>query len=109
MEKFWKIKNITDGQIKVTVCVKSNVAPGVILQAHQFCLGKQQMTAPLDKQARARKVSIDKDFDNSHSLELAKAYDESVLDKAEDKTTKYAKQLKKLFILIFGNPIFDLY
>jgi len=91
MEKYWKIKNLTSAQVKVTVCVKSNMAPGVILQPKQFCIGKQQMTAPLDKQSKTKKVAIE-DFDNSvYSLELAKAYDETFLDKAKDATTKYAK------------------
>lgn len=90
MEKFWKIKNITDAPVKFTVRIKSN-APGVILQPNQFCIGAQQMTAPLDKQSRTKKVSIE-DFNNSYyNLELAKAYDESFLDKAKDKTENYAK------------------
>jgi hypothetical protein len=90
MEKLWKIKNITDAQVKITVCVKSNVAPGIILKPNQFCIAKQQMTAPLDKQNKTKKVSIE-EFENSYSLELAKAYDESFLDKAKEKTEKYAK------------------
>jgi len=91
MEKFWKIKNLLDTQVKITVCVKSNMAPGVILQPKQFCIGKQQMTAPLDKQSKTKKVAIE-EFDNSvYSLDLAKAYDESFLDKAKDETAKYAK------------------
>ena len=90
MEKFWKIKNLTNTQVKITVCVKSNVAPGIILQPNQFCIGKQQMTAPLDKQSKTKMVSIE-EFDNSYSLELAKAYDESYLDKAKEKTEKYSK------------------
>jgi hypothetical protein len=90
MEKFWKIKNITASPVKLTVCVKSNVAPGIILQPNQFCLGKQQMTAPLDKQSKTKKVSIE-EFENIYSLELAKAYDESFLDKAKQKADSYAK------------------
>jgi hypothetical protein len=91
MEKFWKIKNLTDTQVKITVCVKPNTAPGIILKPNQFCIGKQQMTAPLDKQSKTKKVSIE-EFDNSYFLELGKAYDESFLDKAKEKTNKYAKR-----------------
>lgn len=91
MGKFWKIKNLLDTPVKITVCVKSNMAPGVILQPKQFCIGKQQMTAPLDKQSKTKKVAIE-EFDNSiHSLELAKAYDETFLDIAKDETTEYTK------------------
>lgn len=79
MEKVWKIKNITDGNVKVTVKVKSNMSPGVILKPQQFCIGAQQMTAPLDKQSKTKKVEIE-EFDNSTlKLEFAKAYDESFL------------------------------
>ena len=74
-EKLWKIKNLTNAQIKFTVCIASDRAPGVILQPKQFCLGKKQMTAPLDKQLRTKKISVE-DFDNVNSLELAKAYNE---------------------------------
>ena len=89
MEKLWKIKNIAQQQIKVAVCVKSNVAPGVILQPGQFCLSKAQMTAPLDKQVKTNNVKVDENFENTLSLELAKAYDESVLDKALDNKKQY--------------------
>ena len=64
MEKFWKIKNITNNQVKISVCVNSVVAPGIILQPGQFCISKQQMTAPLDKQFRNNLVAIDKDYEN---------------------------------------------
>ena len=63
MEKLWKITNPTNEQVKISVCIKSNVAPGLILQPHQFCIAKQQMTAPLDKQQRTKRVSIE-DFEN---------------------------------------------
>jgi len=90
MEKFWRIKNLTNSQVKFTVCVKPSMAPGVILKPNQFCIGKQQMTAPLDKQSKTKKVAIE-EFENSYGLELGKAYDESYLDKAKEKTEKYAK------------------
>ena len=90
MEKLWKIKNATNSPVKITVCVKSNMAPGLILQPNQFCVGRQQMTAPLDKQEKTNMVTIE-DFENSYELELAKAYDESYLDKAKEKADNYAK------------------
>lgn len=90
MEKFWKIKNVTNVPVKITVRVNSNMSPGIILQPNQFCLGYQQMTAPLDKQSRTKMVAIE-DFDNSkYNLELAKAYSESVLDKARNQTSAYS-------------------
>jgi hypothetical protein len=90
MEKFWKIRNIMNIPIKITVKIQSNMSPGVILQPNQFCIGKQQMTAPLDKQVRTKKVTIE-DFNNHYGLELATAYDESILDKAENTAEKYIK------------------
>jgi hypothetical protein len=90
MEKLWKIKNITNEQVKVTVCVKSNVSPGVILKKGQFCIGKQQMTAPLDKQHKTKKVDIEV-FENIQELELAKAYDISILDTAIENADMYKK------------------
>jgi len=81
--KNWKIKNISDKQIKLAVAISSHGAPGVILQAGQFCLSIDQMTAPIDAQMRRGLVEIEKDFDNSNfKLELAKAYDEiAITDK----------------------------
>lgn len=90
MEKLWKIKNLTNAPVKFTVCVKSNMAPGIILQPNQFCIAKQQMTAPLDKQSKTKKVSIE-EFYNDYDLQLATAYDETFLDRAKEKTGKYAK------------------
>jgi hypothetical protein len=90
MSELIKIKNITKEQVKISVCVKSNIAPGVILKAGQFCIAKNQKTAPLDKQLRSKRISIE-DFENNYSLELAKAYDESFLDKAKENTKNYAK------------------
>jgi hypothetical protein len=90
MEKLWKIKNITQQNIKISVSVKSNVAPGVILKPGEFCIARQQMTSPLDKQLKTKKVEIE-DFENTQNLELAKAYKESILDIAESNTKKYSK------------------
>lgn len=90
MKNFWKVKNITQEPVKITVRVDFN-APGIILQPNQFCIGAQQMTAPLDKQLRTKKITIE-EFDNSfYDLTLAKAYDESFFDKAKEKTKKYIK------------------
>lgn len=93
MEKLWKIKNVAkpEQNIKISVAVSSNIAPGIILKPGQFCIGKAQMTAPLDKQVKCSFVTIERDFENKLSLDLAKAYDESALDKATDKAKEYTK------------------
>ena len=83
--KLWKIKNISTRQIKVAVATSSHSAPGVILQAGQFCLSIAQMTAPIDVQTKRGFVEVFKEFDNSLlNLEMAKAYDERIL-MAEEK------------------------
>ena len=75
MEKLWKIKNITAEQVKISVCVKSNMSPGIILQPNQYCIARQQMTSPLDKQSKCKKVMIEA-YENVESLPLAVAFDE---------------------------------
>ena len=79
--KNWKITNISNKQVKVAVATSSHAAPGVILQPEQFCISIDQMTAPIDAQKRRQLVEVEKDFDNSElNLDLATAYDESILD-----------------------------
>lgn len=90
MEKLWKIKNLTTGQIKFTMSIRPSIAPGIILQPNQFCIARQQITAPLDKQVKTKKVEIE-EFNNTYNLELGKAYDESFLDKAKEKAERYTK------------------
>ncbi len=91
MREIWKIKNITDNQVKISVALSSTQAPGIILQKGQFCLSINQMTAPLDKQHKTGFVSIEKEFDNVQGLDLAKAYDSTILDEIQEKTQKYAR------------------
>lgn len=89
--KTWKIKNISNIPIKISVAIKSNVSPGLILQKGQFCLSIAQMTAPLDKQVKSGFISIDKDFNNEQKLELGKAYNITELDTIKEKVSEYVK------------------
>jgi hypothetical protein len=89
--KTWKIKNISERPIKISVAIRSNVAPGLILQKDEFCLSMAQMTAPLDKQSKCGFVSIDKDFNNDQGLELGKAYNITMLDTIKEKVKEYVK------------------
>ena len=81
MEKLWKIKNLTNNQVKFTISIRPNVAPGIILQPNQFCIARQQMTAPMDKQSKTKMISIEEFENEIYSLDLGKAYDNSSLDK----------------------------
>jgi len=91
MKTFWKIKNISDRQIKVAVAISSTQAPGLILQPGQFCISQGQMTSPVDKQQKSGFITIEKDFVNVQDLELAKAYNSTILDKIKENTKNYAK------------------
>ena len=89
MKKIWKIKNVSNQPIKIAVAVSNTKAPGIILQEGQFCLSINQMTAPLDKQLKCGFVTIDKEFSNTQSLELGKAYNSTKLDLIKEKTEQY--------------------
>ena len=91
MKETWKIKNISKERIKLTVAVNSTFAPGLFLEPNQFCLSARQMTTPLDKQTKSGFLAIDKEYENIKELELAKAYDATVLDSANENAEAYIK------------------
>lgn len=92
MKKSWKIKNVSNKQVKITVAISSSGAPGVILQPGEFCIGMVQKTSPMDAQLRRKLISIE-DFDNStYNLTMAKAYNETALDKAVKKTEVFTNK-----------------
>lgn len=91
MKETWKIKNISDQRIKLTVAVSNTAAPGLFLEPNQFCLSMRQMTAPLDKQATTGFLSIDEEYENVQNLELAKAYNATILDSTNETTAEYIK------------------
>ena len=86
MKKTWKVKNVSNKQVKITVAISSCGAPGVILQPGEFCIGLVQKTSPMDAQLKRKLITIE-EFDNSnYKLTMAKAYNETALDKAVKKT-----------------------
>jgi hypothetical protein len=87
----WKIKNVSDIQVKVAVAAKNTVTKGVILEPGQFCLSEGRMTRSIDAQEKRRFISVEREFDNSDNLNLAEAYDMSELDIAKEKTDEYSK------------------
>jgi len=89
MEKLFKIKNVSNKRIKLTVAINHNMAPGLFLEPNQFCLSIKQMTAPTDKQIRSGFLSIDEDYENVKNLELGKAYDSTILDSAAENAKEY--------------------
>ena len=89
--KTWKITNVAEKPVKISAAISSTQAPGVILQKGQFCLSNEQMTSHLHKQSQAGLVTIEEGYENPQNLDLAKAYDESDLDKIQAKTKEYTK------------------
>ena len=65
----WKIKNITEHKVKISIALGGANNPGIILEPGQIVLSIGKMTGPLDKQFRSGLVEIEKNFDNS-KLEL---------------------------------------
>lgn len=85
----WKIINITDGPVKLSIALGGNNNPGVILQAGEMVLSKDKLTGPLDAQERRGVVSVDRNFDNSElKLPLGEAMKD--IDEATKNVEDYA-------------------
>jgi len=61
----WKIKNITDKPVKLSIALGGALNPGVILNPGQMVLSIDRLTAPLDAQERRGVIEVDREFDNS--------------------------------------------
>ena len=61
----WKIKNVTDNPVKLSIALGGASNPGVILKPGEMVLSISRLTAPLDAQERRGVVEIDRNFDNS--------------------------------------------
>lgn len=61
----WKIKNIADKPIKISIALGGGNNPGIILKPGEMVLSINKLTGPLDKQLRSGFVDIDEEFDNS--------------------------------------------
>jgi len=61
----WKIKNITNNPVKISIALGANNNPGIILKPGEMVLSIDRLTSPLDAQERRGVVEIDKGFDNS--------------------------------------------
>lgn len=91
MEKYWKVKNVSKQNIKVSVATSNHTSPGIILKPGQFCIAENRLTTPLDAQIKRKFIVVEKDFNNSVGLTLGKAFDESDLDKARMAAKEYVK------------------
>jgi len=74
MEKYWKIINISDKDIKVSIRTGITTSLGIILKPRQFCFALNQMTAPLDSQVRKNFLRIDEIEKSKVAFPLGKTY-----------------------------------
>jgi len=65
MNNTWKITNVSQNQIKLSIALGGANNPGIILNPGEMVLSIAKLTGPLDKQNRSGFVEIDKNFDNS--------------------------------------------
>jgi len=61
----WKIKNISENPVKLSIALGANKNPGVILNPGEVVLSIDRLTAPLDAQERRGVIEIDRSFDNA--------------------------------------------
>ncbi len=88
----WKITNIADKNIKFSISIAGNINPGIILKPNQFCITRDKLTAPMDKQIRSGFLMLEESFDNSQfEFPLGEAFDLSELEKKEVEAKKYMK------------------
>lgn len=70
----WKIKNISQSPVKISVALGGSMNPGIILNPGEIVLSSDRLTAPLDAQERRGIVEVDRVFDNSElNLPLGKS------------------------------------
>ena len=83
---YWKIKNVSKGEVKFVCKTASNSSKGIILKEGEFCIAEPFKTAHIDIQTRKGFLKIE-DFDNSNMrLELATPYSESKLKSFQKKS-----------------------
>ncbi|MEK6829622.1 MAG: hypothetical protein AABY15_05880 [Nanoarchaeota archaeon] len=63
--KTWKIKNITENPVKLSIALGGQNNPGIILNPGEMVLSVDRLTAPLDAQERRGVIKVDRDFNNS--------------------------------------------
>lgn len=85
----WKIKNISETPVKISIALGGANNPGIILNPGEMVLSQPRLTAPLDKQERSGLVEIDKDFDNSE-LNLPLGTTMIDIDKAKEDVEEYS-------------------
>jgi len=87
----WKIKNITENPVKLSIALGGANNPGIILQPGEIVLSINKLTAPLDAQERRGVVEVDRDFDNE-TLNLPLGSAMMDIDIAVKRVENYSKE-----------------
>lgn len=91
--KTWKIHNVSDAPVKVSMILTSTTSKGLILKPNEFCVAAPQLTSSMGMQATRKLINVDKAFDNTEfGFAMGVAINESVL--AEKKLSKLEKAKK---------------
>jgi len=95
--KTWKIQNITNGPVKVSIILSSTTSKGLILKPREFCIAAPHATSSMGMQTTRKLITVDKAFDNSEfKLEMGVGINESVLaEKNLSKLERAKKDVKE--------------
>jgi len=86
----WKIKNISESPVKISIALGGKNNPGLILSPGEMVLSIDRLTSPLDAQERRNKVEVTRDFNNSElNLPLGKTMKD--IDDAISEMENYSK------------------
>ncbi len=87
----WKIKNITQDPVKLSISLGPANNPGIILKPGEIVLSMDKLTAPLDAQERRGVVEVDRGFDNK-TLNLPLGTAMMDIDIAVKRVENYSKE-----------------
>ena len=95
--KTWKIQNITNSPVKVSIILSSTSSKGLFLKPHEFCIAAPHATSSMGMQATRKLITVDKNFDNSElGLEIGVSLKESDIEaKKLSKLEKAKKDVKE--------------
>jgi hypothetical protein len=89
----WKIQNISEAPVKVSMILSSTTSKGLILKPHEFCIAAPHATSSMGMQATRKLINVDKTFDNSEfKFDMGVAINESVLEQAKLSKLEKAKK-----------------
>jgi len=91
--KTWKIQNISEAPVKVSMILSSTTSKGLILKPGEFCIAAPSPTSSMGMQATRKLITVDKDFDNSeYGFAMGVALKESIITEAKLSKLEKAKK-----------------